>query len=191
MTDEPLAGLDPAGHGETFAGLDPADGNELLADVDPAGLAAAFHRVADRLEAVKRDSEERDSAEAEARERQDQALAKYGRVNRRLVIIDIALTVLTVGLSVWLGIVANQASNATSSASKAQIAAAAVATSNRNLCLSGNAARVEQIQLWDYILSIGRQPQTPAQRKATAEFRARLNTLFAPRDCNRISPGHP
>lgn len=162
-----------------------------VAGLDPAGLTDAFNRVADRLEEVKRDSEKRDTDEADARSRQGKALKHYGRINRRLVIIDIVLTVITVGLSVWLGLVATQAHNASSSASRAQIAAAAVAQSNRNLCLSNNLARAQQIQLWRYVLTISGPPKTPAQRERTAQFEARLQSLFAPRDCAHLSANTP
>lgn len=65
-----------------------------VAGLDPADLTDAFNRVADRLEEVKRDSEKRDTDEADARSRQGKALKHYGRINRRLVIIDIVLTVI-------------------------------------------------------------------------------------------------
>jgi hypothetical protein len=147
--------------------------DDPLAEDDPAVLAAAFHRVADELRAVNRASEERD-AELAAKE---QELARRDRVNRRLIwglIVSLALDlIITVALAALAIEVRHNAA------------------SNANLCLSGNAARVQQVQLWDYLLKLGRQPKTAAQRKDVAAFKAHLGTLFAPRDCSRIDPRHP
>jgi hypothetical protein len=141
------------------------------------GLTDALNRLAGRLEVVKEDSEDRDQQLA----KRDAQLATYGRRSRHLIWITIVSLVLDLLLTAALTVVAIQAHDSSS----------AVAQSARNLCLSGNAARAQQVSLWNYILSISQQPTTPAERERIAKFQAHLQQLFAPRDCSDINPGNP
>jgi hypothetical protein len=140
-------------------------------------LTDALNRLAGRLEVVKEDSEGRDQ-ELSTRDAQ---LATYGRRSRHLIWITIVSLVLDLLLTAALTVVAIQAHDSSS----------AVAQSDRNLCLSGNVARAQQISLWNYILSSSHQPTTPAQREQIAKFQAHLQQLFAPRDCSHINPQNP
>jgi hypothetical protein len=140
-------------------------------------LTDALNRLAGRLEVVKEDSEGRDQ-ELSTRDAQ---LATYARRSRHLIWITIVSLVLDLLLTAALTVVAIQAHDSSS----------AVAQSDRNLCLSGNVARAQQISLWNYILSSSHQPATPAQREQIAKFQAHLQQLFAPRDCSHINPQNP
>ena len=94
-------------------------------------------------------------------------------------------------LSAAVTVVAIQAHDASSAAASARTAATAVAQSNRNLCLSANASRAQQVELWDYILGLAQPPATPAARERIAEFKAHLEAIFAPRDCANVNPQSP
>lgn len=63
--------------------------------------------------------------------------------------------------------------------------------SNLALCESGNHSRAQQIEIWNYVLSLGKPPRTAQQRKVVAEFEGHLHVIFAPRNCAHISPGKP
>jgi len=54
----------------------------------------------------------------------------------------------------------------------------------RALCESGNTARAQQIELWQYIIGLSSPPKTPQQKQNVALFEAYLKTVFKPRDCN-------
>ena len=95
-----------------------------------------------------------------------------------LAILVMSITVCLVG-SYWLSLYA--------------IHRASVNTVNVvQLCQSGNEARAEQRQLWNYIIAISQPPphQTPAEKADHARrlllFEAKLNKTFAPRDCTHI-----
>lgn len=59
------------------------------------------------------------------------------------------------------------------------------------LCESGNEFRRQQVQLWEYLVSVSRPPpgQTAAERlqreKTTRLFLAHIHHVFAPRDCHK------
>jgi hypothetical protein len=150
-------------------------------------LTGALNRLAGRLEEVKADSEDRDEQLA----KRDAQLHRYGRRNRHLIWITIVSLVLDLLLTAAVTVVAVQAHDASSAATGARTAASAVAQSNRNLCLSGNAARAQQVELWDYILSFSKPPATPAGRERVAKFKAHLEAIFAPRDCVHVNPQSP
>lgn len=103
-------------------------------------------------------------------------LRTYGRRNRKFIIFDIALTVLLSGV----GYLAVHAAQSASQANSAQLA----------LCQAGNVARAQQVTLWGHLLSLppapGSPPPSAAQEKRIAEFKAYLDTVFAPRDCSRL-----
>jgi hypothetical protein len=140
-------------------------------------LTGALNRLAGRLEDVKADSEDRDEQLA----KRDAQLNTYGRRSRHLIWITIVSLALDILLTAALTVVAIQAHDTSG----------AVAQSNRNLCLSGNAARAQQVSLWDYILSLSQPSASPAEQHRVAAFRAHLQQFFAPRDCTHINPGSP
>jgi hypothetical protein len=150
-------------------------------------LTRALNRLAGRLEEVRADSEDRDKQLAE----RDAQLATYGRRNRHLIWITIVSLVLDLLLTAALTVVAIQAHNASSAATSARTSASAVAQSDRDLCLSANASRAEQVSLWNYILSLSPPPTTSTERERVAEFKAHLQQLFAPRDCAHVNPNSP
>ena len=132
-------------------------------------LTAALDRMSDQLTAVRQDSEAR-----------DEALATYGRKNRRLILWTIASVVLDIALTVTLSVVAIQAHNAS-------VAARHASASNYALCRAGNTARAQQVQLWAFLLSLSKKPQTLRQRHNIAAFETQLHHIFAARDCAALA----
>jgi len=71
------------------------------------------------------------------------------------------------------------------------------ATSSRatvqELCISGNDSRAQQVQLWEFVITLSVAPpnETHAEKAArlnrVREFRAYLHKVFAPRDCTRLT----
>ena len=105
-------------------------------------------------------------------------LRTYGRFNRKFILFDIALTVLLAGV----GAISVNATHAASHAASAQLA----------LCQSSNVARAQQIELWDYVISLGSgKPKTVQEQQNLAKFEAHLKVIFAPRDCSHIRPSSP
>ena len=105
-------------------------------------------------------------------------LRKFGRTNRRFIVFDVLLTI---ALAVTGAVSVHAAQTANS-----------VSASNRALCESSNVARAQQIELWNFVLSLSSgKPQTAQQKKNVAEFRQHLDAIFAPRDCGHVSPGNP
>lgn len=123
--------------------------------------------------------------------KRDVQLTTYGRRNRHLIWITIVSLALDLLLTAALTVVAIQAHAASSAAASARTSSIAVAQSDRDLCLSGNAARAQQVSLWNYILSLSRSPTTPAERERVAMFKAHLQQLFAPRNCAHVNPDSP
>jgi len=150
-------------------------------------LTGALNRLAGRLEEVKAGSEDRDVQLAN----RDAQLATYGRRNRHLIWIAIISLALDMILTAGLTVVAIQAHHASSAAASARTAASAVARSDRDLCLSSNASRAQQVSLWNYILALSRPPATPAERERVTTFKAHLQQLFAPRNCAHVNPQSP
>jgi hypothetical protein len=143
-------------------------------------LTDALNRLTGRLEEVRADSEDRDKQLTE----RDAQLSRYGQRNRHLIRITIISLVLDLILTAALAIVAVQANHASGAAS-------AVAQSDRNLCLSGNVSRAQQVSLWNYVLTISQRPVSADERERVAEFRTHLHKLFAPRDCAHVNPESP
>ena len=105
-------------------------------------------------------------------------LRTYGKRNRWFIVFDVLLTI---GLAAAgaLSVHAAQAANS-------------VSASNRALCQSSNVARAQQVDLWDFVLSLpSGKPQTAQQKKNVTAFRHHLDAIFAPRDCSHIGPGNP
>ena len=118
-------------------------------------------------------------------------LAAYGHRNRRMIwglIVSIALDLI---LTAFVAVTAIQAHDANTSAQAAKAVASVAQQNNRALCLSSNVARAQQIDLWDYLLGLSARPETAQQRKVITEFKAHLSLIFAPRDCDHVSPGNP
>jgi hypothetical protein len=132
------------------------------------GLTEALNRMSGQLAQVQAGSEER-----------DEALAVYGRTNRRMIRALIVSVVLDVILTFAVGAVGVAAHNNS-------VALRRTSASNLALCQASNTARHQQIELWDFLLSLGKPPQTAAQRKAITDFRAHLAAIYAPRDCAHL-----
>jgi hypothetical protein len=134
------------------------------------GLTGALDGMSARLDAVRADSEERDAA-----------ILEYGRTNRRMIRWLIISVTLDVALTVIVGFLGIQARDNA-------VALQKTAASNLALCEASNVARHQQIDLWDFLLSLGKQPQTAAQRKTVTEFKAHLTAIYQPRDCAHLRP---
>lgn len=108
-------------------------------------------------------------------------LRRYGRTNRKFVIVDVVLTVLLAGVG---GLSVHAASQAD------QNRTAQIVT-----CQSSNQARAQNEQLWSYTLTLfkPRPGQTPGQQAqaavALAALHAKVEQTFAPRDCTALARG--
>jgi hypothetical protein len=139
------------------------------------GLTEALHGLSERLAEVKRDSEDRDDA-----------LARYGRGNRRRILLTWVSLAIDIALTVALTLFAIQAHHA--------------AASNRNLCLSSNVARAQNLQLWVHLIDESEnqqdRPGEAAAQKTAAKkeldaLKVYVSHVFAARNCDRISSGNP
>jgi hypothetical protein len=126
--------------------------------------------VTARLDEVRSDSEARDAV-----------LEHRGIVNRRLIVVTIASLLLDVILTAVIALVALQAHHADQRASSA-------AASQMALCESGNVARKQQIDLWNFVIDLSSKsrPQTPQQRENAVKFEKYLHRVFASRDCAHL-----
>lgn len=132
-------------------------------------LTTALDRMSEQLEAVREGSEER-----------DEALREYGRTNRRLIRGLIVSLVIDIIVTVAVGIIGIQAHNNA-------VAIRKTSASNLALCLASNVARHQQIELWDFVLSLGSDKHRTAQEEQNvAAFRAHLAAIYAPRDCTAL-----
>jgi hypothetical protein len=134
------------------------------------GLTEALNRMSGQLAQVQASSEER-----------DEALAVYGRTNRRMIRGLIVSVVLDVILTFAVGVVGVAAHNNAVTIQR-------TSASNLALCQAGNVARHQQIDLWDFLLGLGKPPQTAQERKTVTEFKAHLADIYAPRDCAHLRP---
>jgi hypothetical protein len=128
----------------------------------------------DALDAARRLADSLDGVRRELREVKEQ-----GRRNRHLIWGLAVSLLLDVTLTVVVALVAVQAHSASSTASQAY-------ASNQALCTATNTARVQQVELWTYLLNLTKGPETPAEKKVIGEFTAYLHKVFAPRDCARL-----
>ena len=141
---------------------------------------------ADVLDAARNQTEAMNLLTAEVRR-----LRTYGKRNRRFIWFDIALTILLTVVG-FIAFHAVQSAHDANVSAKAARAVAAVATqNNRALCLSSNVARAQQIELWNFVISLNKKPQTAEQKANTAKFESHLVTIFAARNCSHIQPGNP
>jgi hypothetical protein len=149
-------------------------------------LTGALNGMSERLDGVRRDAEERAEEVRRNSEERDADLLRYGRKNRRLIWLTVLSLVADVTLTVFLAVFAVQVHHA--------------AASNRNLCLSSNAARTQNLQLWTHLIDLSaasppRPGETAAQRAAAekelAGLKAYVGHVFAPRNCEHIGTGNP
>lgn len=74
--------------------------------------------------------------------------------------------------------------------------ATAASASVTQLCMLGNEARAQQVQLWEYLISVSRPPphETAAEKarreKVTRLFLAHVHEVFKPRNCQKVT-GQP
>lgn len=107
-------------------------------------------------------------------------LQAYGSRTRTMtwgLIISLVIDVLLTFVIAW-------------SAAKAQ-SADDQAQQNRqnaiNVCRSTNAARLQNKDLWAYLLAIPQPtPPTAEQQRQRALIKAKIDQVFAPRDCSRL-----
>lgn len=105
---------------------------------------------------------------------------RYGHRNRKMIWGLVVSIVLDVALTVTLTLVAVQAQNAGETADQAR-------ANQISVCRSTNVSRQQNLQLWEYVLSIPpAKPPTEEQKKQREAFRAYIHKVFAPRDCNRL-----
>lgn len=121
------------------------------------------------------------------------SLREYGHQNRRLIWALAVSLAIDLVLSVVLGFVAVQASNASRQATEATSAAAQNRQNALVTCQSGNEARQASRQLWTYVLDLSSQNpnQTPAEAKQIVQFRAYIATVYADRDCSNLASPTP
>ena len=118
-------------------------------------------------------------------------LRRYGRFNRRFIIVDIALTVL-------LAFVGGLSAHAVSQSSAASVLAQQNHTAQIVTCQAGNQARAQNEQLWAYVITLltssPPRPGTTAAQKAEAArvvalLRAKVETTFESRNCQQLTNG--
>ena len=88
-------------------------------------------------------------------------LRAYGRTNRHLIVItfvSIALDLMLTFLLVFTYGTARSAGEAAAAQHETLVSA----------CQAGNQTRAEQIQLWQYVLHLGKAPKTAAARSLSA-----------------------
>lgn len=102
----------------------------------------------------------------------------YGRRNRLLIRILIAVTTFTVVLLILLGVVTVKAFDASDDAKEASSQATVSKEANYQTCISSNVARALQVDLWDTVLdTLGdRLPES-------GQFRTKVHTDFVQREC--------
>jgi hypothetical protein len=101
------------------------------------------------------------------------------RDRRRLIVLAVSV-VLDIVLSIAVAFFAFTATSAKSTAEQNRHDA-------RVTCQATNEARVQQIQLWDFVLNLSASGmQTPAEKARAQQFRAYVARVFAPRDCGQL-----
>lgn len=117
-----------------------------------------------------------------------ESLQLFGKRNRtfiRILAVSVALDLL---LSFGLIVSVDRANAAAAAAKRASSAAAVSKEANFQTCVSSNAARLVQVQLWDYVLNLPPSPDraaTPEQQAQVEQFRIYVHTAFAQRECQR------
>jgi hypothetical protein len=118
-------------------------------------------------------------------------LRKYGRTNRKFVVVDVALTVL-------LAVVGLLSAHAVSQSSAASVLATQNHTAQIAICQSGNQARAQNEQLWNFIIALSTssppRPGETAAQKAAGEriiglLKAKVTMTFKSRNCQQLTNG--
>lgn len=104
---------------------------------------------------------------------------KRGKTMRRVVWGMVATLVIDAALTVPLVLAFNWASSADDKASRAH-------DQQVSTCISTNAARENNRQLWDELFKLSAGPRTEAQELQLTKFKAVVAKTFAPRDCSKI-----
>lgn len=123
------------------------------------------------------------------------ALARKQRQDRTLLKAVVAALALNVVALVLIGVVAVRANSAAERADSAYAIAEANKEAARLSCEAANQGRVNQIQLWTYVLDLSAQANpapTREQALRIAQFRSYIQKVFAPRDCAQpVTPTSP
>jgi len=149
--------------------------------VGAAGLLAdALNGLSARLDAVKRDSEDRDKAVAEASKRRDKK--QWVAIG-----IDIVLTIALAVLAWQFSNVSTRADSATASAAAATASESALHAAQISGCVAGNQERAGELALWTYLFD-ATKPTSEAQAEAVDKFMAIVRSTFAARNCQSAYP---
>lgn len=112
-------------------------------------------------------------------------LRKYGRHNRRFIIVDVILSILLAAVS----LVAFQASQR---AGDASLVAASEHTNLIASCRLTNESRAASVMLWEHLAQVakpapGSTPkQIAADKQQVAKLIAYVRTVYRPRDCTTL-----
>lgn len=144
--------------------------------VTARALTGALNGLSGRLDAVNKDSRER-----------DEELGRYGRRSRRMIIVTAVSLLADLLLTAGVTIVAIQAHSASS-------AAAATRAASVVSCQQSNQTRAQEVGLWAHLVMVseaGPHPgQTAAQvaksKEELAAFLGYVGKVFAPRACTQI-----
>lgn len=157
-------------------------------------LTSALQAMAVRLDDVRRDSEERDQALADAAAMQ----ARYERRSRLYIALDVLLTILFAAAT-WIAVnAASSASTATATAAAVRAELATERQENITSCQQGNGTRADELRFWDHLITLSEAEQPPpdetkaeiaAARKELAGLEAYGAKTFAPRDCAKLYSG--
>ena len=149
----------------------PDESPDPAATAEDAPGVAALAQVVDALNAT--------TTELAATKAEVKRLRTYGRRNRAFIVFDVLLTILLAGvggISVHAAQSANSANHSANQSNSAQLA----------LCQASNTARAQQIDLWTFVISLSKKPQTAQQKKNIEAFEKHLNVIFAARDCSHL-----
>jgi hypothetical protein len=141
-------------------------------------LAGALNGLSVRLDAVKKDSEDRDAA-----------LKRYGRHNRLGLLFDIVITALLALGGFAISNASHRADTATATAASASASEQALHAAQVTGCESGNQYRTGVVASLDRLVSIleGSHP-TPAVQKAATGYERYVLSQNEPRDCAKAYP---
>ena len=146
-----------------------------------SALTEALTGLSRRLDAVKEDSEARDSA-----------LEKRARQNRHRIWLSYVLIAIDVILTVLLVVIGIGAADASSSAGTAndRAAAAAAATGAEHdalisSCDESNQERAQELAIWEYLFRASK-PTSAQQAAQIASFMKIVDAAFAPKNCAQV-----
>lgn len=109
-----------------------------------------------------------------------QRVLSTSRAVRMTVAIMVMMILMAGGLTTEWFLV----KHAINSASAARQVAEVAQRDQYNLCEAGNTARAQQVQLWQYIITLS-PPRTPQAQHTLTLFEDYLRTVFAPRNCGQ------